>query len=176
MTAEQLLERAGNGRAELVRGELVELMPVGFLHSRLVGRLLSWILMFVDKHNLGAAGTELGVILRRDPDVVLAPDISFISRSRVEHPTSTRFFDGPPDLAVEVLSPDDRAGKTQEKIREYLQAGTRQVWIVDADSSTVTVYLPSGAAQVYSGKDEVPGGDVLPGFSFRPAELFHFES
>jgi len=175
ITAEQLLARAGNGRAELVRGELVELMPVGLLHSRLVGRLLAWLVVFLDKHKLGMAGTELGVVLARDPDLVLAPDIYFLSKARVSHPTSTRFFDGAPDLAVEVLSPDDRAGKPQEKIRDYLKAGTQQVWIVDPDSSTVTVHLPGGAAQTYSGDIEVAGGDMLPGFSFRPAELFHFD-
>src|SRR6266478_2112955 len=154
ITAEQLLARAGNGGAELVRVVLVELMPVGLLHSRLVGRWLAW----------------LGVVLARDPDLVLAPDIYFLSKARVSHPTSTRFFDGAPDLAVEVLSPDDRAGKPQEKIRDYLKAGTQQVWIVDPDSSTVTVHLPGGAAQTYSGDIEVAGGDMLPGFSFRPAE------
>lgn len=174
-TAEQLLARAGNGRAELVRGELVELMPVGLLHSMLVGRLLAWLIFFLDKHKLGTAGTELGVVLARNPDLVLAPDVYFLSRGRISHPISTRFFEGAPDLAIEVLSPDDRAGKTQEKIREYLQAGTRQVWIVDPDTATVTVHLPGGASQSYSGESEVPGGDVLPGFSFRPSDLFHFD-
>jgi len=174
VTAEQLLAQAGNGRAELVRGELVELEPVGLLHSILVGRLIMWLGLFLDKHKLGMAGTGLGVVLARDPDHVLAPDISFLSKGRVSHPTSTLFFEGAPDLAVEVLSPDDRAGKTQEKIRDYLVAGTRQVWIVDPDTATVIVHLPGGASQSYSGGSEVSGGDVLPGFAFRPAELFLF--
>ncbi len=76
---------------------------------------------------------------------------------------------------MEVLSPEDRAGKTQEKIREYLKAGARQVWIVDPETETITVHLPGGAAQSYSGDSEVSGGDLLPGFSFRPADLFHFD-
>ena len=58
MTAEQLLARAGNGRAELVRGELVELSPAGLLHSILVGRLVSWLGVF--KQRLGIARTQLG--------------------------------------------------------------------------------------------------------------------
>jgi len=175
VTAEQLLARAGDGRAELVRGELVELPPVGLLHALLVGRLLMWLSLFLDKHKLGLAGTELGVVLARDPDHVVAPDIFFLSSARVFQPTSRRFFEGAPDLAVEVLSPDDRAGKTQEKIRDYLRAGTRQVWIVDPDTATVTVHLPGGASQSYAGESEVSGGDVLPGFSFRPSDWFHFD-
>jgi Uma2 family endonuclease len=175
MTAEQLLLRAGDGRAELVRGELVELMPVGLLHFRLVGRLLSWLVVLIDTHKLGMAGTELGVVLARNPDVVRAPDICFLSKGRVPHPTSTRFFEGAPDLAIEVLSPDDRPGKTAEKIREYLEAGTRQVWIVDPDAATVTVHLPGGVSHTYSGDLEVSGGDILPGFLFRPADLFRFD-
>jgi len=88
---------------------------------------------------------------------------------------ATRFFEGAADLAVEVLSPEDRAGKLHEKIRAYLKAGTRLVWIGDPDSSTVTVYRPSGATPVYSGQDEVTGEDVLPGFSFTPERLFKLE-
>ncbi len=174
-TAEQLLERAGNGRAELVHGELVESMPVGLLHALLVGRLLLWLGSFLEKRRLGIVGTELGVVLARDPDHVLAPDVFFLSRARAPHPTSSRFFDGAPDLAIEVLSPDDRAGRTQEKIRDYLAAGARQVWIVDPDTATVTVHLPGGASQSYAGNSEVSGGDVLPGLSFLPQDLFHFE-
>jgi Uma2 family endonuclease len=175
MTAEQLLARAGNGRAELVHGELVELMPVGLLHSRVVGRLLAWLIVFLDTHKLGIAGTELGVVLQRRPDLVYAPDIFFLAKARVSNPTSPRFFEGAPDLAVEVLSSDDRPGEVAQKIRDYLNAGTRQVWIVDPEAATATVHLPGGAFQSYSGESEVSGGDVLPGFSFRPADLFYFE-
>jgi Uma2 family endonuclease len=176
MTAEQLLERSGNGRAELVRGELVELMPVKILHGKLVARLLAWLVVFLESHPLGSAMTEVGVVLARNPDLVYAPDILFLSRERERAADSEKFFEGAPDLAVEVLSPDDRAGKIQEKIRDYLAYGARLVWIVDPESRTVTAYHPSGEAHLYSGQDTVTGEDVLPGFSFTPARLFHFES
>ena len=175
MTAEQLLARAGDGRAELEHGELLELMPVGELHALLVGRLLAWLFVFLEKHRLGRTGTELGFVLKEDPDLVRAPDIFFLSKARAPHYPSTQFHQGAPDLAIEVLSPDDRAGKTQEKIREYLNAGAKQVWIVDPETATVTVHLPGGASQSYFGDSEVSGGDILPGFSFRPSDLFHFD-
>jgi Uma2 family endonuclease len=171
ITVEQLWAQAGQGRSELIRGELVELMPVGQLHGRLVARMLFFLMVFLEEHRLGFASTEVGVVLSRHPDLVCAPDVLFIAEDRAE-PDSTKFFEGAPDLAVEVLSPEDRAGKVQEKIRDYLAFGTKLVWIVDPASRTVTVYHPSGAAHVYSGSDEVNGEDVLPGFSFTPEKLF----
>jgi Uma2 family endonuclease len=175
MTAEQLWQRADSGRAELVYGELVERMPLGLLHSLLVGCIFSWLREFVLQHKLGVVGTELGFILERDPDLVYAPDVFFLSKNRVRPPYSKRFFEGAADLAVEVLSPDDRAGQLHQKIRAYLKAGTRMVWVVDPDNNTVIVYHPSGDAHVYSGQDEVTGEDVLPGFSFTPERLFKLE-
>ncbi len=176
MTAEQLLARSGDGRAELVRGELVELTPVKILHGKLVARLLAWLVVFLENHPLGSATTEVGVVLARNPDLVYAPDVLFVSREQDRAADPERFFEGAPDLAVEVLSPDDRAGKVQERIRNYLAYGSRLVWIVDPESRTVTPYRPSGAAHVYSGQDTVTGEDVLPEFSFTPVRLFHFES
>ena len=168
MTAEQLLDISSEGRSELVRGELVKMSPVGRVHGRLVVRLLSWLGSFVAEREAGEVFTEVGFILSRDPDTVRAPDVSFMSTARLGAPDDDGFYEGAPDLAIEVLSPDDRPGKVQEKIREYLAAGTRQVWIVDADDRTITVYLPSGASRSYSGMEEVSGSDLLRGFSFRP--------
>lgn len=173
MTAEQLLEIAGRGRSELVRGELVEMSPVGRPHGRTVVRLGAWMAPFVSERKLGEVGTEQGFIVSRNPDTVRAPDLHFVSAVRLAKAADEGFFEGGPDLAVEVLSPDDRASEVQEKIREYFAAGARLVWVVDPRSETVTVHHSSGDAHVYSGKQEVTGEDVLAGFSFRPADLFH---
>jgi Uma2 family endonuclease len=172
ITAEEFLKYAGQGRAELVRGEVVEMSPVGRVHGRLVVLLLSWIAPFVAQRKLGEVFTEVGFILFRNPDVVRAPDISFVAAARVGHPDDDGYYDGTPDLAVEVLSPDDRPGYIQDKIRDYRTAGCKLLWIADPKNKTVTVYHPSGAPQVYKDQEEVSGEDVLPGFVFRPADLF----
>ena len=104
MTAEQLLGIAGSRRCELVRGELVEMSPVGKTHSWIVALLLSWMVSFVREHKLGRVGTELGFILARNPDVVRAPDICFVSAQRWKGTDPHGFFEGAPDLAVEVVS------------------------------------------------------------------------
>lgn len=172
MTAEQLWEIGGRRRSELVRGELVEMSPVGRKHSRNVVRLCAWMNTFVNEKGLGEVGTELGFILSRDPDVVRAPDVSFIAKSRLRSINEDGFVDGAPDLAVEMVSPDDRASELEEKIREYLAAGAKLVWKADERTGTVTAYRPSGEARVYARGEAVPGEDVLPGFSFRPGDLF----
>ncbi len=175
VTAEQLLEMAGDRRLELVRGEVVQMAPVGLDHIRIVGLLISWIVPFVRERQLGVAGPELGCVLARQPDLVRAPDIAFVSKARFSKQAGAKFFEGAADLAVEVVSPSDKASEMQQKIDEYLAAGTRLVWLVDPQSQTVTAYHPSGDAHLYRGNEPVPGEDVLPGFSFRPSDLFRLE-
>lgn len=175
ITAEQLPEIARGRRVELVRGEVVEMAPVGLDHIRIVGLLISWIVPFVRERKLGVAGPELGCVLARNPDLVRAPDIAFVSKARWSGKAGEKFLEGAADLAVEVVSPSDKASEMQQKIDEYLAAGTRLVWLVDPQSRTVTAYHPSGDAHLYRGNQEVPGENVLPGFSFRPADLFRLE-
>ena len=175
ITAEQLLEMAGDRRLELVRGELVEMAPVGGRQARIVVRLSSWLGPYVTERGLGAVGSEWGFILWRNPDVVRAPDIAFVSAARLSPAGAEGFFPGAPDLAVEVVSPNDKAGELQEKVQEYLAAGTRLVLLADPRSKTVTAYRPSGEAHVYSGDQLVSCEDVLPSFSFRPSDLFRLD-
>ncbi len=172
MTAEQLLSIAGKGRSELVRGELVEMAPLGRKHSRNVARLLSWMAPFVAERKLGEVGTEQGFVLSRNPDTVRAPDVDFVASERLRPANEDGFFEGAPDLAVEVLSPEDRASEVQEKISEYFAAGARLVFVADPRTQTVTAHHPSGTAQVFSGDQEVSLANVLPGFSFRVENLF----
>lgn len=172
MNAGQLLKIAGLGRSELVRGELIEMSPVGGPHSRIVVRLGSLLLNYVDHERLGEVGTERGFILAHDPDTVRAPDVHFTSQARLTSANQDGFFEGAPDLAVEVLSPDDRASEVLQKVREYFAAGAQLVWVADPVNRTVTVHSAAGYARVCSGSDEVTGEDVVPGFRFRVSDLF----
>jgi len=175
VTAQHLWEMGSDARFELVRGELVPMSPVNRDHGSIVLLLASWLVPFVKQQKLGWFGTERGFILAHDPDVVRAPDVYFLARHRESPGKGLGFYDGAPDLAVEVLSPSDTASEVQVKVQEYLTTGSRLVWVVDPRSETVATHHPSGEGRVYSGDQDVTGEDVLPGFSFRCRDLFDIE-
>jgi len=124
--------------------------------------------------NTNSAGVvvESGVILERDPDTVSGPDVSFYSIARHPEPPD-QYFEIPPDLAVEVLSSDDRRPKVREKIREYILKGVKLIWLVDPESKTVTVYSGSLRGTEFDESETLDGGEVLPGFSCVIAELLN---
>lgn len=138
-----------------------------------VRRLLHSISSFLKDKTLGQAGTGLEFVLARDPDLFCTPDIYFVARERLHSSDATGPFDGPPDLAVEVLLPNESTGDRQSRICDYLTANTRLVWIIDPTNRTVMACYPSGYNHVFSGQDAIGGGDVLPGFSCRLDALFN---
>ena len=171
-TAEQLLRARETGRCELVRGELHTMIPPGFEHGRIALNLGAAIATYVKAHRLGAAvAAETGFLISRDPDTVRAPDVAFVRASRAPTP-SRGYYPGAPDLAVEVLSPDDRPGYVREKVAEWLEAGAQAVWVVDPRTRMVTVHAPDGEPRVLGERDTLPGGEVLPGFRVAVADIF----
>lgn len=172
ITVEKLAGLTTGKRVELVRGEILEMTPPGGEHGSIVIALGALLGPHVRKRKLGRVSAEWGVVLSRDPDTVRAPDIAFVRADRLQGKSLKGFFDGAPDLAIEVISPNDKASELQQKISEYLQAGARLVWVIDPETRTLSAYHPSGEARVYSADEEVPGEDVVPGFSFHLADLF----
>jgi Uma2 family endonuclease len=175
MTAEELLAMPDDGfRYELVEGELKRMSPAGHNHGRIVMRLAIPLGKFVADNNLGEIyAAETGFKLKSNPDTVRAPDIPFIPRGRVVEVGDTEgFWPGAPDLAVEVNSPGDRVGEVEEKVREWLSAGARLVWVVSPKLRVVTAYRSLTDIVTLTEKDALDGGEVIPGFQFPVAELF----
>ena len=176
LTAEQLWElpEAPGKRHELVKGELVEVPGAGALHGLIVGLIYRLLAAFVGEHGLGYAfGDGVGYILGREPDLVRIPDASYVARERFpEGGIPEGFWPIAPDLAVEVVSPHDRAEDVHDKVREYLAAGARLVWVLWPRSRAVTVHTAGVAPRELGDADELNGGDVLPGFRVRVADLF----
>lgn len=138
-----------------------------------VRRLLHSISSFLRDKTLGQAGSGLEFVLSRDPDRVCTPDVYFLAQERLHGSDAKGRFNGPPDLAVEVLLPDETTGDRQTRICDYLTANTRLVWIIDPANRTVMACYPSGYNHVFSEQDAIGGGDVLPGFSCRLDTLFN---
>lgn len=175
LTAEEL-ERMpqSNAHIELVNGKIVSSPLHGHEHGAIAGAIGSFIHAFVRQNKLGFAyATGTGFILSRNPDTVRAPDAAFVTNDRVaQQKREQGFFDGAPDLAVEVTSPEDTVEETETKILEYLQAGTRLVWVVHPRTKTITVYRSLQNVRVLTENDTLDGADVLQGFAVHVKEIF----
>jgi Uma2 family endonuclease len=109
---------------------------------------------------------------RLAPDVIHAPDVAFIRKERRTEMVAGRYCEFSPDLAVEILSPDDNAARLQRKIARYLAAGTSIVWVLDPESITISVYQKPGAFRTLTADDCIDAPELLPGFSIPVRTLF----
>lgn len=175
MTADELLRIPDDGqRRELVDGELRTMTPAGHPHGRIAMRV-GWLLtQHVEENDLGAVyAAETGFILSRDPDTVRAPDVAFVRRERVEEVGDTGgYWPGAPDLAVEVVSPNDAYAEVERKVAEWLNAGSRMVIVVDPSNRTVRVHRTPADVITPAGDGEIVGADVVPGWRLPIRTLF----
>jgi Uma2 family endonuclease len=174
VTAEEL-ERFPDDdyRYELVEGRLIRMSPVGGEHGRIVVHVLTVLHLHARQERLGIVFTEVGFKLASNPDTVRAPDIAFVRQDRVPSPMPRGFLSGPPDLAIEVLSPDDRASDVSSKVDEYLGHGCSLVVVIDPGKRSVTSYRRLAAPLTVAAFDDVVDvGDVVPGFSLRARDIF----
>ena len=172
-TAQELLEAAGLGRCELVHGKLVMMTLAGFEHGYVVLNISIPLGSFVKANRLGlVTGAETGFQIGHDPDTVRAPDVGFVCNERVPSERTPGFFQGAPDLAVEVVSPGDRPSDVLAKVQDWLSAGCRAVWLLDPAHRIVAVYDDRKQATTLTSSEELTGGDVVPGFRLPIAEIF----
>lgn len=173
MTADELLHlNLPNKRTELVRGVLIVREPAGYQHGEVAMAIALSLGRFLADHPLGRlVAAETGFILERGPDTVRAPDVGFVSNARRPASLPRGYADFTPDLAVEVLSPDDRPGEVLEKVGDWLKAGARLVWIVDPIRRVARVYRADGTQAELGPDDALDGEDVLPGYLGRLADF-----
>ncbi len=146
--------------------------PAGFEHGDIAGRVHGHLFYFVTQSHLGTVtAAETGFQIGHNPDTVRAPDVAFIRAERVPNVRTRGFFQGAPDLAVEVISPTDCAGELLAKVQDWLAAGCQVVWVVDPTSRTVSVYRGSGETSLLSVTDEVTAEELLPGFRLPVAKV-----
>jgi Uma2 family endonuclease len=173
MTAEDLLRMPDDGfRYELVRGELRKITPAGQRHGKIAATITASLVQHVIANKLGAVyAAETGFQLR--PDHVRAPDVAFVRRDRVERVGDVEgFWPGAPDLAVEVISPGDTYGEVEEKVMDWLEAGTPMVIIVNPRKRAVTIYRSLTAIVILTENEIVEGQDIVPGWSLKVSALF----
>ena len=175
MTADELLAMPDDGyRYELVKGELTRMAPTGHKHGIVTMDIAGPLHQHVRENNLGAVyGAETGFIITQNPDTVRAPDVAFVRRARLERAGDVKsYWIGQPDLAVEVVSPGDTVAEVEEKVAEWLEAGTGAVWVVSPKLRTVTVYRSLTDIVTLTERDTLDGGNVVLGFRLPISQIF----
>lgn len=174
ITAEDLFMMEDDDfRYDLIDGKLVRMSPAGREHGRLAQWLGSLVLMFVRPRGLGEVyGAETGFILRRKPDVVLGPDVSFVRCERLTPDLPVEgYLPLTPDLAVEITSPSERAGEIRRTVQKYLDAGVPLLVLVYPRRREIIVYRYGEPTTLRIG-GVLDGGDLLPGFAVTVEEIF----
>lgn len=171
VTDEELLQAPRDGQKyERVDGEM-RLSPAGYRHGAVIVRLTIKLGAFVAERKLGyvadsSTGFRWPGRKADQPDNVRCPDLSFVATGRFpDEREPVGFSTVPPDLAIEVLSPGDRPGDVLEKVGEYLDVGTRLVWVIDPEKRSAVVYRSLTDVRVIGESDSLDGEDVVPGFS-----------
>ena len=175
MTAEDLLQiNYPNGRQELINGELIKFPFADARHGCVAMSIGTELATWVHSNKFGsvfAPGT--GFILWRNPDTVRAPDASFVTRDRLpDGVLPVGYLELAPDLAVEVASPSDSAREIQEKVADWLWAGTRLVWVIYPATRSATVHVSDDQFEEVSEEGPLLGEHVIPGFACDLSELF----
>jgi Uma2 family endonuclease len=179
MTTEELLALPDDGvYRELIRGELREypMTTRGYSHSLAMVNLSHLLRSWLERQPRPRGvviGGEARIRIRRNPDTFVGIDLAYISPDLTSRtPRGARFVDGPPVLAVEILSPSDTQQDILEKVGDYLDAGVALVWVVEPIYGTITVYRVGAKPKLFNEDQEITAEHHLPGFRAPVAEVF----
>ena len=175
VTLEELAGFPERPRYELVDGVLVELpMAETAAHEETAALVAMQLCSHAEPNRLGIVlGSNYGyVTVKEPPSTCRNADVSFIAADREQQKDLYgMFYDGAPDLAVEILSGFDCDLELPQKTTEYLAAGGKAVWIIDIDARTLTVHTADAPTVTLTDADTVDGADYLPGFICAMADL-----
>ena len=175
LTADDLLRLYSEGiRGELIRGALCETMPTGVRHGHIVVNLTILLGGFIKPRRFGwIVASEVGFLLERDPDTVRAPDIAYISANRLPLDADVPgYYEGAPDLAIEIISPNDSPRELYHKARMWISFGVPLVWVVDPENRAIEVHRPNQPVLRLAEDDTLDGSEALPGFSCPVRDVF----
>jgi len=173
LTLEEFMALPDDGmRHELSEGKLVTMPPPPFLHALVVCNINRILMKYVDEKRIGGVFVDAGYLLSRAPDrTVRQPDISYLIKDRLPSAMKSVYCEGAPELAVEVVSPTDSAAELNRKVQQYLEAGSKEVWVAYPDTRSVHVHRPGGNTYRAAETDTLTS-DLFPGWSVRVAEFF----
>lgn len=175
VTAAELQKLSNDGRRyELIEGKVRAMSPAGNKHGKIAMALGFRLAAFVQEHGLGAVyAAETGFLIGQAPDTVRAPDVAFVTQARIDDigPVDG-YWPGAPDIVAEVVSPNDRFSDTEQKALNWLEAGSRIVWVVDPAQVHVTEYRGVSEIRVLSSDEKLTAPQLLPDWEVQISELF----
>jgi Uma2 family endonuclease len=162
-------------RYELVKGELINMGNSGALHGYIAIILSAALFALVTSRKLGVLLDSSTAFTMKNGNK-RSPDIAFFAKERLQglEELPTGFLEGGPDLVVEILSPGNTVAEIEDKIVEYFANGTRLLWVISPGQHYVLVYRSGYEPQrLLTSGDFLEGEEVVPGFTFPVADLFH---
>jgi Uma2 family endonuclease len=155
------------GKQELSDGELVIVPPAKFIHNKLSRRLFTALYAFLTE---GGGEVWFGAGFQLGPRTVRQPDVAVVLDDR--RAADDEWLQGAPDIAIEVLSPENSAEDVELKISQYLGSGAKSFWVVSPKVKHVRIYRADGTHTLLEESQSITGESVLPGFVFPLIELF----
>jgi Uma2 family endonuclease len=178
MTAEEFHEWSNRpeneGRHyELERGEVIEMSRPGELHGLVCGNVTRILGNYTVQRRKGyVLSNDVGIVWERNPDTVRGPDVVLYNHSRRYRELNPKFCEEVPPLAVEVRSPNDRMSKITRRISQFLTWGVSQVWLIDPEDRSLTIYRRDRPAEVLEADEVLIGDAILPDFRCPVADFF----
>ncbi len=175
ITAEEYLRLPDSGQpTELVRGEVLTMNPPNSRHGQICSKIARLIGNYAEEHDLGhVVCNDSGVITGRDPDTVRGADIAFYSYEKVPRgPLPQGYLPVPPDLVIEVLSPNDRRSQLLAKVAEYLDAGVTAVCVLDDESRRAELYYQDKPTDTIEERESLEIPEILGEFTVSVGQFF----
>lgn len=170
-TVEDYMKLDDGRRYELIGGELIMVPRPRYKYQKIAGRIFMKIESFLEENPIGEVVQEVDVCLG---DEVVAPDVLFISRDRLDIIGELN-VQGAPDLVIEILSPATASYDKKQKSRLYFKHGVKEYWLVDPDVKFVDVYAAGEKEWRWMGafdQEDVLTTAILPGLEISLAEVF----
>ena len=172
-TDEEFMALPDGDRYELVNGELIIVGNSGMEHGNLGAFLCGLLEIYARRNKLGLTFDSSTAFTMKTGNK-RSPDVSFVAKDRLRglKKLPKGFFQGAPDLAVEIISPSNTFDEIHTKIVEYFDGGSKLVWVIHPDEESVLVYHKPQPDKLLQRSDSLDGETIIPGFTVPLAELF----
>lgn len=158
--------------AELIEGVAVCLQPPDLDHGTVILNLSKALATFIERTEFGYACFDLGLWLRREPDTIRFPAVSYFIGGALFAESDEDVTETKPVLVVELASTADRRKQMPERVRQYFDWGVGGVWVIDSRAQRVEIFQGNGGSQELSEADLLTGEPLLPGFEMSVRQLF----